>query len=166
MHYLKLCLTGEAGTLINSLPAEETYDSAWTTLAMRYDNKRMQISTLLNKLFALPDVTPDNIGKLKELRDNLHFVMNSLSNVGCDTTTWDPIVVHTVLQKLNTTLRRDWENKQGEKTDYPTLAAFKTFLDSKINALAAITLDRPKVPKPETNLKSHVTSKFHSHNTS
>ena len=122
----------------------------------------MQVSSLLNKFFALPYITQDNLGKLKELRDNLHFVMNSLNNVGCNTSTWDPKVVHSVLQKLSTTLRRDSENKQGEKTDYPTLSTFKAFLDSKINALAAIALDHPKTTSSEANIKTHVASKLNS----
>lgn len=54
MHYLKNCLSGEATRLIESLPVSgDTFSIAWNTLINGYENKRILISTHLDKILNL-----------------------------------------------------------------------------------------------------------------
>ena len=118
--YSQSCLQGEASNIVSGLSIDDTsYDTAWTLLKDRYEDKRLQITSLLNRLFAIPDVTHDNLNKLKELRDTVRVVLESLKNLNCNIENWDPILNHCLLQKFNNHLRRDWKDKQSESKTYP-----------------------------------------------
>lgn len=54
MHYLKTSLTGDAAKLIINIPvSEDTFSIAWEALVQHYENKRVLISSQLDKLFTI-----------------------------------------------------------------------------------------------------------------
>lgn len=53
MHYLKTCLTGEAEHLLQHISiTDKNYAVAWETLKERYNNRRVIINTILNRLLS------------------------------------------------------------------------------------------------------------------
>ena len=157
LYYQKCSLTGEALNLINSLKLEEAnYDSAIKTLSDRYDNKGSIITSLLNKSFSVPDVTLDNLTKLREFTNTVRSVLDSLNNIGCDTSQWDTLLIHCLLQKLSPSFRKDWESKLESNSKYPTYVRFESFLYLKLNILEAVQLSEKASKDVSTSSKALV----------
>ncbi|XP_066585573.1 uncharacterized protein [Prorops nasuta] len=72
---------------------------------------------------------------------------------------WDPIIVHSLKNKLDDTLRLAWEMYLGSSKDYPTFLQFSEFLTRHINSLQSLG-NKPKTSKKESgrSLKSQSAS--------
>ncbi|XP_066583501.1 uncharacterized protein [Prorops nasuta] len=159
-HYLKSCLQGEAATVIKSLAiTSENYEIAWDTLVARYTDKRMITDTFLDQISQVPTLRGDNFKVLKEVRDSVTVALNALKTMGYGVDQWDPIIVHSLKNKLDDTLRLAWEMYLGSSKDYPTFIQFSEFLTRHINSLQSLG-NKPKTSKKESgiSLKSHATS--------
>ncbi|XP_066596616.1 uncharacterized protein [Prorops nasuta] len=159
-HYLKSCLQGEAATVIKSLAiTSENYEIAWDTLVARYTDKRMITDTFLDQTSQVPMLRGDNFKVLKEVRDSVTVALNALKTMGYGVDQWDPIIVHSLKNKLDDTLRLAWEMYLGSSKDYPTFIQFSEFLTRHINSLQSLG-NKPKTSKKESgrSLKSHATS--------
>ncbi|XP_066590522.1 uncharacterized protein [Prorops nasuta] len=142
-HYLKSCLQGEAATVITSLAiTSENYEIAWDTLISQ-----------------VPTLRGDNFKVLKEVRDSVTVALNALKTMGYGVDHWDPIIVHSLKNKLDDTLRLAWEMYLGSSKDYPTFLQFSEFLTRHINSLQSLG-NKPKTSKKESgkSLKSHAAS--------
>ncbi|XP_066602491.1 uncharacterized protein [Prorops nasuta] len=159
-HYLKSCLQGEAATVIKSLAiTSENYEIAWDTLVARYTDKRMITDTFLDQISQVPTLRGDNFKVLKEVRDSVTVALNALKTMGYGVDQWDPIIVHSLKNKLDDTLRLAWEMYLGSSKDYPSFIQFSEFLTRHINSLQSLG-NKPKTSKRDTgrSLKSHATS--------
>ncbi|XP_066590782.1 uncharacterized protein [Prorops nasuta] len=159
-HYLKSCLQGEAATVIKSLAiTSENYEIAWDTLVARYTDKRMITDTFLDQISQVSTLRGDNYKVLKEVRDSVTVALNALKNMGYGVDQWDPIIVHSLKNKLDDTLRLAWEMYLGSSKDYPSFIQFSEFLTCHINSLQSLG-NKPKTSKKESgrSLKSHATS--------
>ncbi|XP_066590626.1 uncharacterized protein [Prorops nasuta] len=159
-HYLKSCLQGEAATVIKSLAiTSENYEIAWDTLVARYTDKRMITDTFLDQISQVPTLRGDNFKVLKEVRDSVTVALNALKTMGYGVDQWDPIIVHSLKNKLDDTLRLAWEMYLGSSKDYPSFIQFSEFLTRHINSLQSLG-NKPKTSKKESgrSLKSHATS--------
>lgn len=62
LHYLKSCISGEPLELISGLPMiGASFYAAWGQLCDRYENKRLIISSYLDRLFGSHVQIPDKI---------------------------------------------------------------------------------------------------------
>ncbi|XP_066595436.1 uncharacterized protein [Prorops nasuta] len=159
-HYLKSCLQGEAATVIKSLAiTSENYEIAWDTLVARYTDKRMITDTFLDQISQVPTLRGDNFKVLKEVKDSVTVALNALKTMGYGVDQWDPIIVHSLKNKLDDTLRLAWEMYLGSSKDYPSFIQFSEFLTRHINSLQSLG-NKPKTSKKESgrSLKSHATS--------
>ncbi|XP_066585494.1 uncharacterized protein [Prorops nasuta] len=159
-HYLKSCLQGEAATVIKSLAiTSENYEIAWDTLVARYTDKRMITDTFLDQISQVPTLRGDNFKVLKEDRDSVTVALNALKTMGYGVDHWDPIIVHSLKNKLDDTLRLAWEMYLGSSKDYPTFLQFSEFLTRHINSLQSLG-NKHKTSKKESgrSLKSHAAS--------
>ncbi|KAJ0177146.1 hypothetical protein K1T71_007155 [Dendrolimus kikuchii] len=58
LHYLFSCLSGEALSMVSHLKVtDENYDVAMTTLANRYENRRVLIDRFIDMILELPHIT-------------------------------------------------------------------------------------------------------------
>ncbi|XP_066587663.1 uncharacterized protein [Prorops nasuta] len=158
-HYLKSCLQGEAATVKSLAITSENYEIAWDTLVARYTDKRMITNTFLHQISQVPTLRGDNFKVLKEVRDSVTVALNALKTMGCGVDHWDPIIVHSLKNKLDATLRLAWEMYLGSSKDYPTFLQFSEFLTLHINSLQSLG-NKTKTSKKESgrSLKSHATS--------
>lgn len=110
-YYLKGTLSGEAASLIKTISATEAnYYSAWSILKTRYHNKRMILDSLAKKLFNIQK-SDGTFQTIKTLLDTTQECVTSLKMLGIDTSTWDPLLIHIIGQKLDLQTRRDWEQR-------------------------------------------------------
>ncbi|XP_075159013.1 uncharacterized protein LOC142232177 [Haematobia irritans] len=137
-YYLKGSLSGEASNLIRTISATDAnYETAWSTLESRYHNKRVIVGHLVTRLF--------NIGKsdggfqsIKVLLDSTRECIASLENLQVDTLSWDPLLIHLVVQKLDAQTRKDWEQSLRSTTEVPTRAELFDFLECTFRTLESL----------------------------
>ena len=74
MFRLKTSLGGEAGRVIQHLPVTETnYDAAWHILQERYENRRLQFTTQVDKLLDQPTANGESAARMNHQRMHLCF---------------------------------------------------------------------------------------------
>ncbi|XP_029161134.1 uncharacterized protein LOC114932886 [Nylanderia fulva] len=68
LHYLKLCVKGDADLLIRNLSTtEDNYEIAWKTLSDYYENKRLLTRNYLNNFLALTKMKSKSAAELRRL---------------------------------------------------------------------------------------------------
>ncbi|XP_075163325.1 uncharacterized protein LOC142235960 [Haematobia irritans] len=137
-YYLKGTLSGEAASLIKTIPVTEAnYDSAWEVLESRYHNRRMLVGNLVSKLFNIPK-SDGGCQSIRVLLDFARECLSSLGNLDIDTSNWDPILVHLLVQKLDLQTRKEWENSLKSSTNLPSRSELFTFLDRTFRTLESL----------------------------
>ena len=151
LQYLVSCLAGEAKGLVSSLKLiHDNYLVARTLLKSRYENQRVLLGTLLNRLTSLDKVHADNLEELKKFRTNYSIVLESLKSMQIPIDNWDPLLIHMLVQQFDKPLRKDWEEKLSDKTDFPKLSILNSFIDNRIHMCEVIYADSAKVVKVES----------------
>ncbi|XP_055912786.1 uncharacterized protein LOC129946567 [Eupeodes corollae] len=137
MEYLKTHLEGEPLHLIKHLTySSENYNSAWEILKNRYNNERKIVSIHLEKMFKAGQ--PSNISSatsIKNIFDAIKEGLAALKNMGFDTTSWDPIIVHMTTKMLDTESRNLFEQGLAEPNKMPILKTLLDFLERRYQAL-------------------------------
>lgn len=141
LHYLKTNVQGDAETLLRSITiTEANYDAAWAKLKERYNHKRFIVDSLLKKFFYQPKVMRESHKDLKSLIDKSSEIVQGLRLQGIQIGTWDPILVHVIVSKLDTETHKQWELKQT-KDELSTFVELETFLESRWQSLEMIQGD-------------------------
>lgn len=147
MQHLKSKLRGEAERIVQHLTISATnYDSCWTLLMQRYDNKHLQFATFMNNMLHLPTISQPDAFNLKRMHDVINESMNGISNIGLDTTTWDPVIVHLMTQKLDSNCHEEYLKSLHSQKEMPNLDDFMYFLEAKFLAYEAKKTARKDVP--------------------
>ncbi|XP_037910069.1 uncharacterized protein LOC119650916 [Hermetia illucens] len=143
MWYLKSNLKGEAERLIRHLPiTDENYDLAWTTLTNRYSNQRLRVATLLDRLTQQPMITSDSPSALKKLHDITKECLAGLKNFNINIASWDPILLHILLKKLDKVTHALYEQTLTSPRELQPVDAFLAFLERRFQSLEALCSDK------------------------
>lgn len=139
MQQLKGKLRGEAERLIQHLNvSSDNYDTAWEILTHRYNNVQIlftkQIETFLNQPLLQKQTSAD----LKKLHDTTNECIYAIRNLGIDTTSWDPLLVHLLTKKLDSVTYSDYMEARESPRELPTFDEFMLFLEAKFTALEPI----------------------------
>lgn len=153
MHYLKTNLSGEAARLILSLPvSSDTFSITWNTLTSCYENKRILISTQLDRLLNLKPLKSKSAKELSQLLSNITESLNALQALDCTSLQEDPFLIHLIVGLLDMETREAWELKLGASTEYPTYNQLHEFLISRSRALERLN--------SSSSTTSHQTNRF------
>ncbi|CAG9087988.1 unnamed protein product [Plutella xylostella] len=135
-HYLKSSLTGEAQQLLKHFSlTDANYDAAWKTLEDRYNNKRIIVNTILNRLLNQKKISNECVRSTKDLLDTTKECLNSLQNLQIDTCSWDAIIVHIVVAKLDMESHKLWEQSLGSSTDIATFTQLSAYLETRFRSM-------------------------------
>ncbi|XP_051169409.1 uncharacterized protein LOC127288606 [Leptopilina boulardi] len=160
MHYLRTSLTDEAAQLIANLPlSSDSFYSAWELLTSRYENKRLLIASQMDKLFNSKIISPKSAGDLNALITTTTESLNALTSLGAPVDSWDLILVHFIIRRLDTQTRESWEVKQGSRTTSPTYKELKDFLTGRARALENMQLNSTQYSQAAKSTASTSTSK-------
>ncbi|XP_066597114.1 uncharacterized protein [Prorops nasuta] len=144
---------------------EDVNNNALTAIKIYYGSMRIMTfssywkPSTIDQISQVPTLRGDNFKVLKEVRDSVTVALNALKTMGYGVDHWDPIIVHSLKNKLDDTLRLAWEMSLGSSKDYPTFLQFSEFLTRHINSLQSLG-NKPKTSKKESgkSLKSHAAS--------
>lgn len=135
IHYLKSSLDGEAERVLAQFDiTEDSYDPAYDVITDRYHNEVILVDTHIISILSQPNLTKESSQGLKELMDVTTENLRALKFLKIDTGTWDPILLLLLVQKLDTSTRRLWEQKLMPKVR-PTMNEFLEFLKTRFHAL-------------------------------
>lgn len=139
MWYLKTHLSGEAERLIRHLPlSDENYLSAWKLLTDRYNNKRLLVSALLHQLLGQPSLNTESPNGIKGLHDTTRECILGLHNIGIDTASWSPMLLHLLIKKLDRATHSLYEQSLTHPKDLQTIEDFLMFLETRFQSLEAL----------------------------
>lgn len=142
-YYLKGTLVGEAASLIKTISATEAnYESAWSTLESRYHNKRMIVGHLITTIFNI-EKSDGGFQSIKTILDSTKECLSSLKNLGVSTSSWDPLLIHIIAQKLDFQTRKDWEQSLKSSTEIPTRMEMFEFLERTFRTLESLQNNFP-----------------------
>ncbi|XP_049877906.1 uncharacterized protein LOC126375107 [Pectinophora gossypiella] len=160
-HYLKASLSGEAELLLRNYSlTEANYDDAWKKLGDRYNNKRVIVNNILNRLLNQKKLTSESPKGIKDLLDTTSQCLDSLKNLKIDTSSWDAIVVHIVVSKLDIESHRLWEQSLEQSTDIPEFDELTSYLEKRFRAMEMINITQTKEPQRKDFTKpAHLSQK-------
>lgn len=154
MQFLKARVKGEAERLIQHLSiSADNYLTCWEILKHRYDNKKLIFTSHINILFGLPNIQQTSVSQLKKMHDIAVETLHAIKNLGVDISTWDPILVHILTQKLDSETYTEYHASLKNSRELPVLQELLNFLESKFTTLE--TSSRRK-QEPTSQKPSHL----------
>ncbi|XP_018402792.1 PREDICTED: uncharacterized protein LOC108779784 [Cyphomyrmex costatus] len=138
-HYLRSSLKDKAAEIIKSIETTtDNYKDAWNAIKERFDNKRWILQRHIKAIFEIAPVTKENHAQLRELLDTILKHLRALKAMGRPTDTWDDLIVHLIISKLDTVTTKAWETSIPDM-EIPTLKSLTDFLSKRCIALEAIS---------------------------
>jgi len=131
MHYLKSCVSGEAERIISQF---DITAEAYKVITERFHNEVILVDTHIMNILSQPNLTNETSDGIKELMDVTVESLRALKSLKIDTTTWDPILLLLLVQKLDFDSRHLWEQTLKPKIR-PTINEFLDFLSTRFYAL-------------------------------
>lgn len=140
MQYLKTLVTGEPSKLIQHLQiAEVNYETALKLLQDRYENKRLLLSKLLDKILDIPKISVESAEKIKQLHDTTIECLEAIKNMGVPTSEWGPIISHIIIRKWDGETNRQYEMSVRKPKEIQDFESLMEFLRNRFQSLEAIS---------------------------
>lgn len=160
LNQLKSLLTEEPARLIKHLRMRENnFEVAWKTLEDHYNNPCKVVWRYLQRFFEIPQIT--SVATATEIQNMILItadLITSLPNFEIDTSSWDSIIIYSLLQKLDSTTVNYWHEQRQAKKSVPTYKQFKTFLETRLSvceskeskrrSISATSTPKTVAPKP------------------
>lgn len=160
LHYLKTSLSGEPETLLKHISLSDcNYEEAWKILEQRFNNPRIIIGNIFRRFLNQRKVLTANPGSLKELIDTTNECLSSLRCQNLNIETWDPLVVHIVVSKLDQDTLKEWEQSLAAKHDLPAFLELRNFIEGRFRALEMVQ----SVASTSKSLMNNDKEKKHAH---
>lgn len=143
LQHLKSHLRGDAQTIIRHLAATEgNYVTAWNLLQQRYQNNRLIVSKLVDKMYDFPTISNESAQKLKQLYDVINECIEGIKNLGFDTSSWDPMIGRIISRKWDAETNRLYEQTLANPHDVPTLKEIFEFTKRRFQSLETVSTER------------------------
>ncbi|XP_022816835.1 uncharacterized protein LOC111349816 [Spodoptera litura] len=142
LHYLKSSLTGEALSLLKHVQVTEVnYEESFRMLKARFGNKPIIVNSILKRLFTQRKISVQTASNIKSILDTTTECLNALKNLELTTSSWDPLIIFLVVQKLDPETHREWEEVayKDNAEELPDWDALKMFLQAKFRTLELVT---------------------------
>ncbi|XP_011861271.1 PREDICTED: uncharacterized protein LOC105558287, partial [Vollenhovia emeryi] len=150
-HYLRSSLQGKAAEIIKSIDTTtDNYNEAWEAVKERFDNKRWIIQKHLRAIFEAPPLIKENHNNLRELLDTVLKHLRALKAIKRPTETWDDLIIHIIVSKLDTATAKAWETSIPDK-EIPNLKSLTEFLSKRCQALETIYSKTPVAQSSNTS---------------
>lgn len=140
MMYLKQNVHGEAGRLIMHLSlSNANFDVAWQSLNSRYNNERLIIAAILDKILNLNSVRNESAENIKNIHDFAIENLNALKTFQIDDAHMIGLIFHHILiKKLDANSHTLYEQSLADTKTIQTVEKLLEFLDKRFHALEAV----------------------------
>ncbi|XP_015189736.1 PREDICTED: uncharacterized protein LOC107073558 [Polistes dominula] len=149
--YLKSAMQGEAYEIVaNITPDNLSFDSAWTLLTSRFENKRLIIKSHLERLLNLKPMQRRQATSLTKMVNIINETTQALRTLTVESNN-DCLMVTLLTGLLDQDTRERWETSLASTDEFPTLSQLTEFLVTRARTLETIesssTPAQPNVPK-------------------
>lgn len=153
LQYLLGACSGKAAEIIKDIViCDGNFTVAWDALKRRFENERLLVSRLIERLFDLPTMSKECPVELAKLLDGTSQVIRALGVLKRPTEHWDDIFVVHLSRKLDPNTRLAWEKSIGSNTDMPKYKEIDDFLSGLLRSLEAVRMV-PNTNKGSTHSK-------------
>ncbi|XP_076546285.1 uncharacterized protein LOC143305675 [Osmia lignaria lignaria] len=133
--YLKGAVTGSAANLISHLPTTDgALDQAWQLLDDRYDNKRLNVQSHMDRLANLKPMKLRKAASLLKMVNIIQETQQALRSFGLEDK-HNCFLLTMLVRLLDADTRARWESSLATQTDYPSLEELTTFLLARARTL-------------------------------
>ncbi|KAJ8911762.1 hypothetical protein NQ315_008814 [Exocentrus adspersus] len=156
LYYLKTCLKGDAAIITQSLKTtDNNYESTWTALKKRFENKKRLISTHMQAIFDLTLKT-ESVAQLRKLLDEFMLNFNTLELLGQSVNNWDTPMVCSLRTKLDPETKREWD-RETKKDDIEaiTISRLIDFLNERCQELESSPENKQRVTRGRGEEKAY-----------
>ena len=135
MYRLKTTLRGDAAKHIQHLNITEyNYEVALEMLKVRYENRRLLFSTLVDKLLDQPNMNSDVAATIRQLLDTTNECLRSIEALGIEIEDAKPFVARIIIRKFDNEAMRQYEFNTKKTRQIQTLEDVLTFLEQMSQA--------------------------------
>ena len=136
MLHLLNSLSGQAKKLVQHIPiSSDNHESAWNIIERRYNNKILLGFKFVNTLLRHPKIEQPTATNIRELHDVTIESIASLTPMRVGVEHWDLMLIALLLNKLDGTTRRMYEESITEPAVIESLQALTTFLQRRFQSL-------------------------------
>ena len=138
---------GQTSVLKNFTLSEANYESAWTALCERYDDKTKLKAQQFNTMLTMKRMTTESAPELRRIIDDFTSCFATLDLLGA---THEDLRIHVVLFRLDDQTRKDWQKFIGD--DEPTWENLRGFLVKQWRSVITVAepIKRPTAKPVET----------------
>ncbi|XP_032294718.2 uncharacterized protein [Drosophila virilis] len=135
LQHLRSCLKGTALDTIRSLEiSNANYAAALELLDKRFNNKRLIFQAHISEILGLRKVDKGATAQLREFSDKLNSHLRALKSMGSVEQIAGCVIVHTLLQKLDSVTQASWED-DAPLDVIPSCERFTTFIERRCQRL-------------------------------
>ncbi|XP_051864250.1 uncharacterized protein LOC127566267 [Drosophila albomicans] len=121
LFHLNSKTSSEAHAIVSKSPlTNERFQSAWSSLAERFENKRVLVNSQLRILFNLPTIGQESGAAIQELQSAIQGCLTALEHTKINTENWDCILVFLCSSRHPKLTLSLWEQSIQNKSDIPT----------------------------------------------
>ncbi|XP_038106901.1 uncharacterized protein LOC119766431 [Culex quinquefasciatus] len=159
LYHLRDCLVEKAAGIIDDeMINNNDYDAAWALLTLRYEDKRIVVDKLVEKLYGLPKISQEDAAELRKVIDTCTKNVDALRNQELPVAgLGEQMLINLIVGKMEKKLQLSWEAKQ-KKNVLSTYAALMAFLEEQCRISEKLdTKVKPvkESAKPKTAGRSH-----------
>ncbi|XP_070141568.1 uncharacterized protein [Drosophila kikkawai] len=144
LFHLNAKTSGEAHAIVAKSPlTNDGFQSAWSALQDRFENKRLLVNSQLKILFSLPTLGSESGTALKDLQSTIQGCLIALEHSQISTENWDCLLIFLISSKLPKVTLSLWEQSLTNKSAIPAWEEMNSFLDDRYRTLEAIEDVRP-----------------------
>lgn len=137
-HYLRASLKDKVAEIIKFIDIADNYNESWVAIKEHFVNKRWIIQKHIRAIFEAPSLIKENHVKLRELLDTILKHLCVLKTIKGLTETWDDLIIHIIVYKLDSVTSKAWETSIPDK-DIPNLKSLTEFLSKRCQAFEVIS---------------------------
>ncbi|XP_073811829.1 uncharacterized protein [Musca autumnalis] len=139
LFYLRQSTQGEALEIVKKSPlTNDGFQTAWSNLKDRYENKRILVNSQLKILFNLQNVKSESAAEIKRLQRDINNCITALELHEINIDNWDPIFVFLCSIKLPTETLSLWEQTVSNKTEISKWSELDDFLTARFHSLETV----------------------------
>ncbi|XP_076301942.1 uncharacterized protein LOC143220091 [Lasioglossum baleicum] len=150
LQYLLSSLSGEAFSAIQHLDVTNAnFHIGWARLNEVYDNERVIVHSLMDKLYSLKTIKMTQLDSLNQFSIHYRNTLEALHKLGRGTE--GDHLVYFVSNKFDSDMELEWNKSLGDTRKYPTYETMEKFILEQTAAVKMSKQSKQQLPLP-TNL--------------
>lgn len=139
LHLLRVACIGAAADEISGIDLSEgNFQIAWDALTKRFENERLIVFRLIERMLNIPAMQRECAHELARLINGTNQCIRALGVLKRETENLDDFLVVLTVSKLDVATRTAWERELGAQKQMPAYEELDEFLSGVLGSLEAL----------------------------